>query len=155
MKKFVIIPNQNQILILRKFQDFLCDFLFSHGISCVPVFPIMIQAENLNDKSKITNISLDLPCKNDFFKTKYQKNEILSFPAKTEINGIQKNGKIEIVKILKDSNLQDFDDFNKIDFSQISQIAKKIGPSKLCEIEIEQNENCSKWKILSEKWQKY
>lgn len=160
MTEFSIFFHQNQLLKIRKFQDGVCNFLIQNGILCVPVFPLRIQCKNLPEKPNIKKISLN-PKKENFCKSEYQKNEILSLEAELEADGNKTQGKIELVQILENakplhsetgSDGETISDF----FSGISEISeiKKISPLKICEIEIIKTEKSAQWKILSEKWMK-
>lgn len=153
MKDFAIFFHQNQLLKIRKFQDDFCNFLINNGIFCVPFSPLMIQIENLNEKSRISSAKILPLSEKDLLKEKYQKNEILSLKSEIEIDEIKKEGKIRIAKILKDS--ENSQEFNFDFFSARSGFFldfEKISPMKICEIEIEETEKSTLWKILSEKW---
>lgn len=149
MTEFSIFFHQNQLLKIRKFQDELCNFLIQNGILCAPLSPVMIQTENLSEKSKITKISLNP--KEDFFKPEYQKGEILSLKSQIEIEENMAEGRTALLQILRNSKSgsKEINPTRNL-FQEISSL--KISPFKICKIEIEPTEKSLKWKILSEKW---
>ena len=152
MKEFAIFFHQNQLLEIRKFQEELCSFLIKNGILCVPFSPLMIQIENLNEDSKISSINIPPFSMEDFKKSNYQKNGILSLKAQAEIDGIKKEGKIKILKIFKDFQIGKDRGGGIFSSGKFLPGFEKVSPFRICEIEIEEKENSSVWKILSEKW---
>lgn len=159
MMKFAIFLHQNQLLKVRNFQDSLCNFLLKNGILCAPVFPVMIQNENLDSKSKINSISICRLNSSSIFKNKYKKNEILSLNTEIDFGNTKEKGGIEIIQILKDSEKDNSFDFDKsslseFENSEIFSSLKRISPFMICEIEINRTEKSSEWKILSQKWEK-
>lgn len=152
MKEFAIFFHQNQLLEIRKFQEELCNALIKNGILCVPYSPLMIQTEKLNEKSKISSIKI-LPFSiEDFKKSNYQKNETLNLKAEAEIDGTKEEGVIKIIKIFQDS--KNCASSLSLSGEELKLDLEKVSPFKICEIEIEETEKSTVWKILSEKWMK-
>jgi len=159
MKKFVILPHQNQLLLIRDFQERLCNLLLKSEILCAPFFPLMIQSgflktfQNLSEISKIKKIGIEEISRQNFIEKEAKKGDTIFLNVK--IN--EEKGKIALIQILADSKAKNFDETN----SKISELyeslfskIKKISPFKLCEIEIETKNFSSKWEIKSEKWGK-
>lgn len=159
MKKFVILPHQNQLLLIRDFQEKLCNLLLKSEILCAPFFPVMIQSdflsslESAGEISKIKKIELEEISQQDLVKKEAKKGEIIFLNAK--IN--EEKGKIALVQILADSNAKTFDEMKEninALYEKLFLRIKKISPFRLCEIEIETKNFSSKWEIKSEKWGK-
>ncbi len=159
MKKFVIIPHQNQLLLIRDFQEKLCNLLLKSEILCAPFFPVMIQSdflENFQDLGeilKIKKIEIEEISQQNFVKKEVKKSEIIFLNAK--IN--EEKGKIALIQILADSKAKNFgamkENISGLYKNLFSKI-KKISPFRLCEIEIETKNFSSEWEIKSEKWGK-
>lgn len=159
MKNFVILPHQNQLLLIRDFQEKVCNLLLKSEILCAPFFPVIIQGDfletfqKLSEISKIKKIGIEEISQQNFIEKEARKGDIIFLNAK--IN--EEKGKIALIQILKDSKAKNFDKAN----SKISELyanlfskIKKISPFRLCEIEIETKNFSSKWEIKSEKWGK-
>ena len=162
MKKFVIFPHQNQLLLIRNFQENLCNLLLKNEIHCVPFFPVMIQSDFLEsfespkEISKIKKIELEEISRQDFIQNEPKKGKTIFLDLK--IN--EEKAKIALIQIL-----DDFDGHKKEKFcgtkektcllyeNLLSKI-KKISPFRLCEIEIETWNFSSKWEVKNEKWGK-
>lgn len=159
MKKFVILPHQNQLLLIRDFQEKLCNLLLKSEILCAPFFPIMIQSDffenfqNSGEISKIKKIGLEEISRQNFIKKETKKGEIIFVNAK--IN--EEKGKIALIQIFADSKAKNFDEMKEnisALYENLFSKIKKISPFRLCEIEIETKNFSSKWEIRTEKWGK-
>jgi len=131
LKKIVLLPNPNQLILLRKLQKELC---------LLPLLPLSAECNELNDlNAKITKAELK-----KLEEKESDRKRIIFISLEMEINGKICEGKIELGE--KTCQIPCNDILN-IPF-------KKLSPFKICETEITEKENGREWKIFREKWRK-
>ncbi len=152
MKKIVLLPNPNQLILLRKLQKELC---------LLPLLPLSAECNELNDlNAKITKAELK-----KLEEKESDRKKIIFISLELEINGKICEGKIELgedyrVKPDNDRGYKsDNDNERKTNTSVILSETKnlpfkKLSPFKICETEITEKENGREWKIFREKWRK-
>ena len=138
--RIVIIPNPNQLILLRDLQKELCS---------VPTFPIYVECDELKSlNDKVTNAEPE----GIFTETK------IYLGINMEVNGKKCSGRIELGE--NKGNFQKTQSNSKdipTNFSQkpLSESGlKKLSPFRIVELKSEHFENGLKWKILREKWVK-
>ncbi|WP_294429302.1 hypothetical protein [uncultured Treponema sp.] len=135
----VILPNPNQLILLRELQKKLCS---------VPALPLCLKCSELHDITD--NIS-----KSDVKGIYIEENRIF-LRIETTVNGKECEGRIELgegVKRFNDSDDKEKERFLNLAQEMASKI-KKLSPFKIAQMETEEFENGRIWKITKEKWGK-
>ena len=154
MKKIVIFPNPNQILLLREIQKEICSQLNKNKILIIPIFPIYAECYELkNFSDKITELE---PCEIFFEKEKF------SLKFKIKINEKFSTGKIELCQKISQPKEQDdkilkffeIEETKQKNFQNHLLKIKRLSPFRIVEIDVEEAENRKSWKIMREKWGK-
>ena len=135
--EIVVFPNPNQLILLRELQKKTC---------ALPALPLCLRCAELKDiKDKITKTEPE-----EFL---IEGNRVF-IKVGMEVNGKSCEGRIELGE--KDY-LTDSGNSEGMSFPcpiQESLSIKKISPFRIVEMETEEFENGTKWKILREKWGK-
>lgn len=136
--EIVILPNPNQLILLRAVQKKFC---------AIPMLPICVRCEALQSVSD--NITKAEPA--EFFSDESK----ICLKVKMKVNGSDCNGRIELAK---SENLQQAQELLEGDSillaREILSKIKKISPFRIAEMETEFFENGSTWRITREKWGK-
>ena len=149
ISEIVILPNPNQLILLRKLQNEIC-----RKAGLYPVLPLCVKCEKLTGlDSKITKIEVK-----DLQTEENSSQKIISLSVELEINGESASGRIEIGKEPgeKASSSKKWQAEFPLD-SEIEESlgpVKKLSPFKIAELETEEFENGRRWKISGEKWGK-
>ena len=130
--RFLIFPNPNQVILLRKIQKELCQ----KNPGAVPSYPICIKCDDLQKlEDKVTKAGIE-----DFF---IEENKIF-LSIGMEVNGKLANGRLELCKIDEEMPVK----------IQCDIQFKKISPFRIAETQIGKKENGIVWHVLREKWGK-
>ena len=124
--EIVIIPNPNQLILLRNLQKELCS---------IPTFPLCLRCALLKDFS-------DIISKNEAKDLYIEKNKIF-LKVCLNVNGTDGEGKIELGEAL--SQIHELP----------SPKIKKISPFKIAQMKTNEYKNGREWKITQEKWVKF
>lgn len=150
MEQFVIIPDNNQHLMFRKFQDQLLKSSLKAGISCVPYYPLFIECPFLKGSEDISSLRIS---KEDKIKI------IGNFVAIRFCAVIDKKETALYMKVLEcieknknDCTESQLEGIINEKHLQASCLPEKLSPFRLCRIDMEQNPHAREWKVLSEKW---
>ena len=128
-----IFLNPNQIILIRNLQKELYPAL--------PLLPICIKNEDLHEESKVTKAR---PA------GIYKQNDKIYLKIEMEIDGKESNGTIELCRFLSDENTLDCQKL----WESFSTGIKKISPFRLVQIETEEGEKGTIWRVVKEKWKK-
>ena len=125
MTETVLIPNPNQIILLRELQKVAC---------FVPSLPLCVRCEELSSlKDKISKADV---------KGLFVDGNNLFLSIDMEVNGKACEGRIELGE-------------KRADYATDAPLKiKKISPFRIVEMELEESTNGRTWKVKKEKWGK-
>lgn len=127
--EIVILPNPNQMILLRKMQK---------EIRGIPVLPVCLRCEALTSLSdKITKAEP---------KDIFEKDGKIILRVEMEINGKVSEGRI----LLCEDTFGETDSGKTPDLSEFP--LKKLSPFRIVRMETEELSNGTKWKVVEEKW---
>ena len=136
--KIVILPNPNQLILLRDIQKEIC----MENKQSLPILPLCVKSDCLKTLGqKITQVSLNSIEKDD--------DGIFFIFVQLETDGKTSVGKLLLCTPGKSPA------FSETFLADITEKLKKIGklsPFRIAKIETEEYEKGTKWKILEEKW---
>lgn len=127
--EIVILPNPNQMILLRKLQK---------EIGGIPVLPVCLRCEALMRLSdKITKAQ-----PTGFF----EENGKIILIVEMEINGKVSEGRI----LLSENTFRTAGSGKTPELSE--SLLKKLSPFRIVKMESEKLSNGTKWKVVEEKW---
>lgn len=151
MEQFVIIPDNNQHLKFRDFQDQILKRALKDGICCVPYYPLFIECPSISGTEEISSLRISEESKINIhenfvtirFSAVIDKKETALCMKVLELL-IEKN-KSGCTESLLEGIISELQGFC---------LPEKLSPFRLCRIEMKYGTHTREWKVLSEKWVK-